>query len=118
MVFIPDFRYPVLDSSVEDTPLPDHSATAREPTRAETARTDGAGLGLRARSLTPVAALGETQAVLDAHLDAYRRERAHPGPYARDFAEAVACANLRAAGLLPDEEEAAAAEAELDATLA
>ena len=53
--------------------------------------------GLRARSLTPVAALGETRAVLDAHLAAYRRELAHPGPYARDLAEAVACAQLRAA---------------------
>ena len=112
--------------------------------------------------------------MLDAHLAAYRREFSVPGPYARDLAEAVACAKLRAAraehleaqllaraaeeagdlaapgtraawalvlryrreaelsagrarrelealararaaGLLPDEEEAAAAEAELDA---
>ena len=133
--------------------------------------------GLRARSLTPVAALGETRAVLDAHLAAYRRELAAPGPYARDLAEAIACAQLRAAraerleaqllaraaeeagdlaapgtraawalvlryrreaelsasrarrelealararaaGLLPGEDEAAAAEAELDAALA
>jgi hypothetical protein len=52
---------------------------------------------LRARSLNPVAALGETRAVLDAHLAAYRRELAHPGPCARDLAEAIACAQLRAA---------------------
>ncbi len=117
------------------------------------------------------------RAVLDAHLAAYRRELSVPGPYARDLAEAVACANLRAAraerleaqllaqaveegsdlaapgtraawalvlryrreaelsasrarrelealararaaGLLPDEDEATAAEAELDAALA
>ena len=166
--------------------MPDHPDLSRKPTRAETARTDGGGTGgpcrtprhgLRARSLTPVAALGETRAVLDAHLAAYRRELAHPGPYARDLAEAIACAQLRAAraehleaqllaraaeeagdlaapgtraawalvlryrreaelsakrarqelealararaaGLLPDEDEAAAAEAELDAALA
>ena len=120
--------------------MPDRPDLPRKPSRAETARANGArsrgpvtdagkarssrnapAHGLRARSLTPVPALGETRAVLDAHLAAYRRELAHPGPYARDLAEAVACANLRAAraaGLLPGEEEAEAAEAELDAALA
>src|SRR5689334_22525921 len=42
---------------------------------------NSAAQGLRARSLTPVAAFGETQAVLDAHLAAYRREHSAPGPY-------------------------------------
>src|SRR4051812_489901 len=174
----------------------DRPTLPRKPSRAETARTNGArsrgpatdagkarssrnalAHGLRARSLTPVATLGESWAVLDAHLAAYRREFPAPGPYARDLAEAVACANLRAAraehleaqflteliangeslagpdsraalalilryrreaelsakrtrqelealakaraaGLLPDQDEAAAAGAELDAALA
>jgi hypothetical protein len=79
--------------------LSDHPAVSREPTCAETARSSRNALvhGLRARSVTPVTALGETRAVLDAHLAAYRRELAAPGPYARDLAEAVACAQLRAA---------------------
>src|SRR3954447_25140624 len=176
--------------------MPDHPTFLRKPTRAETSRANGArslgpatpegkarssrnalAHGLRARSLTPVTALGESRAVLDAHLAAYRRELSAPGPYARDLAEAIACAQLRAAraerleaqllaqaveegsdlaapgtraawalvlryrreaelsasrarrelevlararaaGLLPDEEEAAAGEAELDAALA
>ena len=137
--------------------------------------------GLRARSLAPVAALGETPELVAAHVAAYRREFPAPGPYARDLAEAIAAARLRAAradrmeaellgglaqagplgrslhddpdtraalaliqryrreaelsakrarqelealararaaGLLPDEDEAAAAEADLDAALA
>ena len=97
-------------------PTPHRPALARKPTRAETSRANGArslgpatpegkarssrdalAHGLRARSLTPVAALGETRAVIDAHLAAYRREFSAPGPYARDLAEAVACAQLRAA---------------------
>ena len=157
-------------------PRADRPAPPQSLPRAGTTRNSVAD-GLRARSLTPVAALGETRAVLDAHLAAYRRELAAPGPYARDLAEAVACAQLRAAraehleaqllaraaeetgdlaapgtraawvlvlryrreaelsakcarqelealararaaGLLPGEDEAAAAEAELDATLA
>ena len=76
-------------------PTPEPTARAplrRNPSRAGTARNSLAH-GLRARSLTPVAALGETQAVLDAHLAAYRREFPAPGPYARDLAEAVACAS-------------------------
>src|SRR5947209_20634936 len=96
--------------------MPDHPALRRKPTRADLARANGArslgpgtpegkarsarnslAHGLRARSLTPIAALGETRAVLDAHLAAYRRELSAPGPYARDLAEAVACAQLRAA---------------------
>ena len=104
MALKPIMRYRVLSPFAEDLPLPDHSPVSRKPTRAETARTSGArsarnalAHGLRARGLTPVHALGETRAVLDAHLAAYRRELAHPGPYARDLAEAVACANLRAA---------------------
>src|SRR3954451_15322129 len=97
-------------------PLPDRPDLPRKPSRAETARTNGArsrgpvtdadkarssrnalAHGLRARSLTPVPALGESQPVLDAHLAAYRREFPAPGPCARDLAEAIACANLRAA---------------------
>ena len=134
--------------------------------------------GLRARSVTPVTAFGETQAVLDAHLAAYRRELASPrrlrarprrgrrlrqpsrrprraprGPAPGPGRRGVeltsqhpapappgrwSCATAarpssppsapgrnsrrwpraRAAGLLPDEAEAAAAEAELDAALA
>src|SRR3954447_2975044 len=96
--------------------MPDHPTFLRKPTRAETSRANGArslgpatpegkarssrnalAHGLRARSLTPVTALGETRAVLDAHLAAYRRELSAPGPYARDLAEAIACAQLRAA---------------------
>ncbi len=96
--------------------MPDRPDLPRKPSRAETARTNGARSrgpvtadgkahssrnalthGLRARSLTPVPALGESQPVLDAHLAAYRREFSAPGPYARDLAEAIACANLRAA---------------------
>ena len=96
--------------------MPDRPDLPRKPSRAETARTNGArsrgpvtadgkarssrnalAHGLRARSLTPVPALGESQPVLDAHLAAYRREFSAPGPYARDLAEAIACANLRAA---------------------
>src|SRR3954451_16157885 len=97
-------------------PLPDRPDLPRKPSRAEAARTNGArsrgpvtadgkarssrnalAHGLRARSLTPVPALGESQPVLDAYLAAYRREFSAPGPYARDLAEAIACANLRAA---------------------
>ena len=96
--------------------MPDRPDLLRKPSRAETARANGArsrgpvtdagkarssrnalAHGLRARGIAPVAAFGETRAVLDAHLAAYRRELAHPGPYARDLAEAVACAQLRAA---------------------
>jgi len=166
----------------------------RRPTRAETARASGArsrgpatpegkarsrlnGLahGLRARSLAPVAALGETPELVAAHVAAYRREFPAPGPCPRDLAaarlraarleaellaglaeggrsigrwfhddpdtraalalvqryhreaelaasrarrELEALARARAAGLLADEEEAAAAEADLDAALA
>ena len=78
-------------------PTPEPTAPLRRnPSRAGTARNSVAH-GLRARSLTPVTALGESQPVLDAHLAAYRRELAAPGPYARDLAEAIACAQLRAA---------------------
>src|SRR3954451_2521978 len=100
--------YPVLDLPPRTRRM---AKLRRKPTRAETARTNGArsrgpatpegearsrlnGLahGLRARSLTPVAALGETPELVDAHVAAYRRE--FP---ARDLAEALAAARLRAA---------------------
>src|SRR4051794_40671003 len=79
----------------------------RKPTRAETARANGArsrgpatpegkarsrlnGLahGLRARSLAPVTALGETPELVAADVAAYRREFPVPGPCARDLAAA------------------------------
>src|SRR3954451_16147549 len=94
--------------------VPKRPHLRRKPTRAEAARANGAhsrgparpegkarsrlnGLahGLRARSLAPVAALGETPELVAAHVAAYRRE--FPGPCARDLAEAIACAQLRAA---------------------
>ena len=88
---------------ITPAPLP------RKPTRAETARANGARSrgpatpagkaraarnatrhGLRARSLAPVAALGETPELVAAHVTAYRREFPAPGAYARDLAEAIA----------------------------
>src|SRR3954453_7231561 len=101
---IPIFCYPVLDLPPRTRRM---AKLRRKPSRAETARANGArsrgpatpegkarsrlnGLahGLRARSLAPVAALGETPELVAAHVAAYRREFPVPSPCARDLAAA------------------------------
>src|SRR4051795_923408 len=81
----------VRPAPAEDGPMPPTPAGKARAARNATRH------GLRARSLAPVAALGETPELVAAHVTAYRREFPASGAYARDLAEAMAAARLRAA---------------------